>query len=335
VRVSFSAPVFGTVTLISVLAACSGNTASPPVPGGPVAPLAPVAAEAVLSSTASPYRYTTLDFPGAVSTVATGINDLTQIVGYYTDGSGNSHAFILANRHFKAIALTVTGVTIVQSQAWGINNHGSIVGNYVDSTGEKHGFVLKAGTVTPIDVPGSNLTRSFGAFGINKAGDVVGQFCSTCFAGVEEGYLLSGGTFTTLDYPGSDGPSGAASSINDYDHIVGYWEDTGGGEHGFKLVGSTYTSIDVPNASATLANGVNDRGQISGWYADSTGVGHGFVLAGTKYTTLDVPGVESSGGSREACYSINLAGDVVGYYVDTTGKTHGFAAIPKLLIRSF
>jgi probable HAF family extracellular repeat protein len=292
-----------------------------------------------LAQPATPlYQYTTLDYPGAVSTVATGINDLTQVVGYYVDGSGDNHAFILSNRRFKPIALSIAGVTVVQSQAWEINDSGWIVGNYIDSNGDRHGFVLKHGTVTTIDVAGSDPVRSFGAFGINKAGTIVGQFCSTyCLAvGTEEGYLLSGSTFTTLSYPGSDGASGAAYSINDHNQVVGYWEDTSGGEHGYKLSKGTYTSIDAPSACCTFSIGNNDRNQIVGWYVDSTGTtAHGYLLVGSKFTTLDVPGVESAGGNREQFYNVNLAGDIVGYYVDTSGKMHGFAGLPNLLIRSY
>jgi probable HAF family extracellular repeat protein len=39
-------------------------------------------------------EYTTLDFPGAMNTVANGINNLGQIVGYYVDANGNEHGFL-------------------------------------------------------------------------------------------------------------------------------------------------------------------------------------------------------------------------------------------------
>lgn len=278
----------------------------------------------------SSYFYTTLDYPGAISTYAAGVNDRKMIVGYYVDSSGNSHAYILKKRRFKAIALSIAGVTVVQSQAWGINDRGWIVGNYIDSTGERHGFELQNGSVTTIDVPGSNLYHSFGAYGINKAGNIVGQYCTyTCYSvGIQEGYLFSNGTFTTIAYPGSDGPSGAAFGINTDGKIVGAWEDTGGGEHGFILQGSTYTSIDVPSACFTFATGINKPGDILGWYGDSSCTGHGFLLVGSTYTTLDVPGVESSGSGREHFYGINLKGDIVGDYTDASGKTHGFVGQP-------
>ena len=39
-------------------------------------------------------KYITLDDPLGTSTVATGINDRGQIVGYYTDGAGDFHGFL-------------------------------------------------------------------------------------------------------------------------------------------------------------------------------------------------------------------------------------------------
>jgi probable HAF family extracellular repeat protein len=277
------------------------------------------------------YFYTTLDYPGAASTFATGINDRREIVGYYVDSSsGDNHAFTLEKRRFKALKLSIAGVTVVQSQAQGINDRGWIVGNYTDSTGEKHGFELKDGRVKTIDVPGSNPDHSFGAFGINEAGKVVGQFCNDFCSdvGIEQGYLLSRGTFTTLAYPGSDDESGAASGINNHNEIVGYWEDTGGGEHGYMLQAGTYASIDVPSACFTFATGINNSGKILGWYGDSACTAHGFLLVGSQFTTLDVPGVESSGGAREHFLGINSARDVVGDYTDASGNTHGFLGQP-------
>ena len=38
--------------------------------------------------------YTTIDFPGAIDTTVTGINDSGQIVGIYTDVNGNDHGFL-------------------------------------------------------------------------------------------------------------------------------------------------------------------------------------------------------------------------------------------------
>ena len=280
-----------------------------------------------LAQVASATTYITLNFPGAVKTVAIGINDSLEIVGSYQDNAGNSHAFILSNGRFKSIQFSIPGETIVQSTASQIDDCGTIVGSYTDSLGNTHGFVLEGWGATTIDDPGSAFLGG-GAMGINSAGEIVGAFCSaTCYVGVEQGYALSSGVFTTLDFPGSDGPSGDATGINDLDQIIGQWEDTGGGLHGYKFSRGTYASIDVPNAMFTIAFGNNNAGQIVGWYGDSAGTAHGFLLVGKKFKTVDVPGVEPSGSAREQLYHINQAGDFVGYYVDKSGMSHGFVGL--------
>jgi len=53
-------------------------------------------------------------------------------------------------------------------------------------------------TFTTIDVPGAGYT---GALGINKAGDVVGDYGQDTNTDAN-GFLYSGGTFTYFDYPG-------------------------------------------------------------------------------------------------------------------------------------
>jgi len=43
---------------------------------------------------AQQYTYTTLDFPGAQQTSATGLNDSYRVVGNYQDSSGTYHGFL-------------------------------------------------------------------------------------------------------------------------------------------------------------------------------------------------------------------------------------------------
>jgi len=81
--------------------------------------------------------------PGASSTVALGVNDNDTVVGFYTDGSGNSmttHGFIW---HIGGGLVTKVddpngiGATTLN----GINNEGDIVGFYTDSAGNTDGIL--------------------------------------------------------------------------------------------------------------------------------------------------------------------------------------------------
>ena len=81
--------------------------------------------------------YTTLDVPGALLTVAEGINDPGQIGGLYVDADGNQHGFVLSNGVYTTIDVPGSVLTGVFS----INAQGQIVGSYDDAGGVSHGFV--------------------------------------------------------------------------------------------------------------------------------------------------------------------------------------------------
>jgi probable HAF family extracellular repeat protein len=75
--------------------------------------------------------------PGALETVANGINDAGQVVGYYGDISG-THGFLLdVDGSYTTIDLPGARETIPS----GINDAGQIVGSYVDAGGTHHGFL--------------------------------------------------------------------------------------------------------------------------------------------------------------------------------------------------
>ena len=73
-------------------------------------------------------QFINIDAPAAApdSTSVTGINDLGQIVGSYTDASGVGHGFLATGGDFKTVDFPAADFTI----CWGINNAGQIVGNY-------------------------------------------------------------------------------------------------------------------------------------------------------------------------------------------------------------
>src|SRR5262249_44964204 len=145
--------------------------------------------------------FTTIDFPGAAATMASGINPRGDIVGRYTL-AGTIHGYLLSGGEFTTI--DVPNATFTQAN--GINPRGDIVGVYrlggttgctVSVSPPCRGYLLSRNRFTAIDVPGAFGTL---AVGINARGDIVGS--STADQIVAEGYLLSGGNFTTIDFPG-------------------------------------------------------------------------------------------------------------------------------------
>ena len=153
--------------------------------------------------------FTTIDVPGALSTLPRGINPRGDILGFY-GVAGAFHAFLLHEGTFTDI--DVPGAAFTRPRS--INPQGDVVGFYgtgsvshgfllIEGTsplltclvphpprpsvltlgvtslvlhfagGANHGFLLLQGSFTTIDVPGASSTQ---AFGINPRGDIVGQY---------------------------------------------------------------------------------------------------------------------------------------------------------------
>jgi probable HAF family extracellular repeat protein len=79
-----------------------------------------------------------IDFPGAVGTAVSGVNDAGAIVGEYTDRSGITHGFLWQGGSFTPIDFPGAVDTAVN----GINDAGAIVGEYTDRSGTGHGFIV-------------------------------------------------------------------------------------------------------------------------------------------------------------------------------------------------
>ena len=82
-----------------------------------------------------------IEVPGAMSTLALGINDRGQIVGNFTDAKGVRRGFLFDQGVYTPIDVPGATSTVV----YGVNAHGQIAGFFVDARG-MHGF---CGTVRP------------------------------------------------------------------------------------------------------------------------------------------------------------------------------------------
>ena len=129
------------------------------------------------------YTFTTIDVPGSISTVTTGINDRGQIVGRFRDAAGGPHGLLIDGA--KLTIIDVPGIRET-TEANAINNLGQIVGIFRDARKALHSFLKDRDTFTTIDVP--NATFTF-ATGINDRGDIVGFFDD---ATGTDGFLMYG-----------------------------------------------------------------------------------------------------------------------------------------------
>ena len=217
--------------------------------------------------------YHRIDFPGAISTSARGINARGDIVGYYVDGSGN-HGYLWKKNEPAPVAINVSGANF--TEAYGINARGDIVGRYRVGT-TFHGFLLRGDPAVPnnydrVDAPFSDVTLTF-AVAINSRGDIAGQYKRAADPHTH-GFVLRNGEFTTIDVPGATLTS--ANGMDAEGFIVGPYE-VGGVRHGYRWHDGEFTLIDLQGATVTHAAGINPRGEIVGYY-NANGVDHGFFL---------------------------------------------------------
>jgi probable HAF family extracellular repeat protein len=113
---------------------------------------------------------TAFDVPGGTDTNARGLNNAGDVVGTFTDGTGErNEGFLKEGGTF--VTIDIAGASSIV--AFGINDHEQIVGDFSDTAGTAHGFFYDGGDITPFDVPGAAFTQ---AEGINNRGEVVGMF---------------------------------------------------------------------------------------------------------------------------------------------------------------
>jgi hypothetical protein len=113
-----------------------------------------------------------ISIPAAVGGAqATGINNASNVCGFYIDKNGTNHGWLLIQGNFTVLDFPGSQ----QTQALGLNNKGVLVGSYVDGTGNGHGFtyVISSKTWKTIDDP-NQTSLSTVVNGINDKGMLVG-----------------------------------------------------------------------------------------------------------------------------------------------------------------
>ncbi len=159
----------------------------------------------------------------AGATAAFGISDMGHYVGQYTNASGQTPGFYLANINGSGITINApSGPNVVNAQ--GINNFGLIVGFYVGTDGQDHGFMVNISTVTKAMVTGTPIPDP-----VIPA--VAGE-------------------------PGATFVFSQILAVNDAGIAVGYYGDSTTSQHGFLYNTNTgkYTFLDDP--SEKFSNGV-------------------------------------------------------------------------------
>jgi hypothetical protein len=247
----------------------------------------------------TPVQYSWFDAPNDAWSVATGINDREDVVGYFYDRTHSPHWRGFVSSRGRTVPVDFPGST--QMYLVGINDAGTLLGTYYDSAGVAHAFTKSGSVLTALDVPGAVNTY---AGGINRWGDVAGTFDEPG-SGRERGFVYRNGRFTKIDAP--FGTQTDVLGINDYGHLTGISYDAGSPTSvGFLRNDAGYSRIAFPGATHdTIPWGLDNADHVHGTFVtDELFETDGFVTVddGSYVRLLSAP-----------VYGANNRGVLAGY----------------------
>lgn len=178
-------------------------------------------------------KFTTLVPPDSTTANASGINDNGDVVGSYTDSSGQQHGFVYSNgKYAKLDPPSDAGETVA---AWSINNQGYVTIYAASSAPQYSSYVTPdlGKTYIPFAYSGAGPLGTV-IHGINNKGGIDGTYYDASSG--THGIAYYKGTFCTLDDPNSTAAT-RADGINDSFEMVGrYTDSTSGATVGFSVV---------------------------------------------------------------------------------------------------
>ena len=247
------------------------------------------------------YSYTKIMVPGSTWTEASGINNLGQVVGTYTDAAGTPHGFTYENGAYT----TVDFPAAAHNYAFGINDAGSIVGSlsYVLPQGPYSATLRENGVWSAYDFPAHETDGR----DINVHGHIVGIY-NDGVGTPDHGFLKVGSNYTSIDYPGA--PITYVFGLNNAGTVTGTFMDNQGFVRGFIYSGGNYTQLTYPNAADTIVTDINNNNMIVGWKVEG-GKTIGFTFKSSKYRPVIVP---FAGTTSTRARGLNDAGAIVGTY---------------------
>ncbi|HUQ50258.1 MAG TPA: hypothetical protein VM056_06045 [Terriglobales bacterium] len=282
----------------------------------------------------APDRYTKLDVPGALITVASGVNPDGLVVGWYCQqlpcNASRFRGFLLQDGIYTSIHVpTSADRTVIGTQARYISAQGVVLGNYYsleNSIVRIRGFAWFEGTFTYFDAPSSafdnpNDPQHIIPRALNANGDVVGCIHGKNTMSSMHGFTFKDGAFIALtdEATMTNGITSSGDVVGlDFMTGTGYLIDSAGNRE----------TISFPNAFATEAWDINSRGEIVGvaWTNNGT-VPHAYLRSKRgDYRLIDPVGALTA-----QAFGISSNGTVVGAYRDATGTqcsttacAHGF-----------
>jgi probable HAF family extracellular repeat protein len=161
--------------------------------------------------------YMTLSVAPAGVTVAQGINNAGEVVGYWNDRV-KDHGFLYSGGSYTAIG---------PNEGLGANDHAMAINNLGQIVGSRGGigWLFSGGIYS--ELPGGPPLPPFPT-GINDSSKIVGWVGSF---EPQESFVLTNGVYNTFSVLGA--MITEANAINNADEIVGTYVDANGVQHGF------------------------------------------------------------------------------------------------------
>lgn len=245
--------------------------------------------------------YIKLMVPGSYTTAIMGVNDLGDLVGFYSQLVNGCavpvyHGFIWYHTNVvKTIDApgtdfcgTDSGITV----ATGINKAGTVVGGIwsfgPSGTFAQSGWVWVNGTFQPMNpqAPGSAAPCCWSVNGISNSGIISGQVFQSDFnmAWLKEAADEDFYEYFTAPANGGDTYGTGVDSATD---VIGFASQAGGffakhielneGTNDAVEVHPGFLPVKYPGAQFTIPFGINDSRYLAGTYYDPNGGQHGFI----------------------------------------------------------
>jgi probable HAF family extracellular repeat protein len=257
-----------------------------------------------------PYAFTTLEYPGATATVASGINDAGDVVGWYV-ADEVMRGFLYRDGTYTSVEYPGA----VRTQISGIGADGTLVGAY-RLAGEPpvafHPFLrTPAGEFRDLGHP----DHAYGMIQrVLPDGTLIGCYHGDDTTSSMFAIAIVDGELTVYDVAGSM----YTGATPDRSRMVGILAIEG---RVFLAEGDRITHLEAPGSRMTEAWDMNAAGVIVGVQVDADETARGFVHENGRWTTIMVPESRTT-----IAFGINTHGHIVGGWEDANGTSRGYLA---------
>ena len=251
------------------------------------------------------YQITRIATPQGANSVALGINNKGEVVGYSFQGE-DYQAFLYSSSDQSMTDVGSLGGKL--NAACAISDAGQVTGYSQDGNGNLLAFIFSRNQ--PIASLGTlDGASTSEAFGINNSGAVAGD--SQSGSQNHRPVLFSNGTVQDLGLGGSNDPDAleTAYAINDSGQIVGRHSAGNNAFHAFLSAHGNTTDFGTLGGANGEALAINKNGQVVGDSDTENGPAHAFIFDHSQLKDLGtLPGYDNASYAR----GINSSADIVG-----------------------